>query len=155
MIQELQDLGMTINGRSSRPITTAHLAMTSTCYISLNNRTADWVLEAAKKLEALGRLRPGWDSYGGVPLKRGTKELTLRILDWLGTADLPVPAVVLGSGGTVQLEWRTKGKELDVELRDNNTIEFVKVYQAGNIEEGETADNLSAKVHDLSRWLLR
>jgi len=155
MIQELQCLGIPISGRIRLPTGTVHSATTLTCYISLGSQTADWVLEAAKKLEVLGRLRRGWDSYGAVPLKRGTKELTLRVLGWLGRDDLPVPAVVLGSGGTVQLEWRTKGKELEVELRDNDTIEYVKVFPAGDIEEGETAGNLSAKVQDLSQWLLR
>jgi len=112
------------------------------------------MFEAAKKLEDIGRLRAGWDSYGGVPLKLGSKDLTIRILRCLRTLDLPVPRVVLGSGGTVQLEWRTKDRELDVELRDNNSIEFVKVSPCGDIEEGEADCDVSTKVQDLVRWPL-
>jgi hypothetical protein len=130
-------------------------ARISTESIDLGGQTADWVLQAAQKLEALGRLRVGWDSYGGLPLKKGTRTLTVRVLDWLRKDELPVPAVVLGSGGTVQLEWRTKGKELEVELRDNDTIEYVRVFPGGDIEDGEAAHDISERLQSLSQWLLR
>lgn len=121
--------------------------------IDLGGDTASWVVEAAKKLEALRRFQNGWDSYGGLPLKRGAKHLTLQVLGWLRKDELPIPAVVLGSAGTVQLEWRAKGKELEVEIRDNDSIEYVKVSAAGEIEEGEAASDLSRKLHDLTGWL--
>lgn len=70
---------------------------------SLNlTRTADWVLEAVTRLEALGALQHGWDSYGGHPLSPEARAVTVRALRWLDKEDLPTPSVVLGSGGTVQ-----------------------------------------------------
>jgi len=125
----------------------------STETIDLSGDTAIWVVEAAQKLETLGRLQVDWDSYGGLPLRPGAKRLTLRVLEWLRKDELPVPAVVLGPAGTVQLEWRAKGKELEVELRDNETIEYVKVSPTGEIEEGEATSDLSRKLHDLTNWL--
>jgi hypothetical protein len=122
--------------------------------LDLSGDTAHWVVEAVKKLERLGRFRTGWDSYGGLPLRQGAKGLTLWVLRWLGKDELPVPSVVLGSGGTVQLEWRAKGKELEVELRDNNTIEYAKLSPGGEIEEGEAVLNLPGKIHDLAEWFL-
>jgi len=59
----------------------------------------------------------------------------------------------LGSGGTVQLEWRAKGKELEIELGKDNVIQFVKVHN-GNIEEGEERANLSQRLRGLTWWLL-
>jgi hypothetical protein len=123
--------------------------------INLSGDTASWVIEAAKKLEELGRFRRGWDSYGGLPLKQRAKSLTARVLDWLRKDELPVPAVVLVSGGTVQLEWKARGKELEVQLRDNDTFEFVKVNRDGKIEEGEAENDLFRNLHDLTNWLLR
>jgi hypothetical protein len=123
--------------------------------LDLSGDAAGWVVEAAKKLEALGRFRTGWDSYGGLPLRRGVKSLTLQVLGWLRKDELPVPRVVLGSAGNVQLEWRANGKELEIELRDNNSIEYVKVSPGGDIEEGESALNLSGSLRDLTGWLLR
>jgi hypothetical protein len=163
-MSEPWDLGITLRSRPawasscvrsySYEPPQAQYATTSVGLVALGGETAGWVLEAAKKLEALGRLRAGWDSYGGGPLKQGAKNLTVRVLGLLRTDELPVPAVVLGPGGTVQLEWRAKDKELEVELRDNDTIEYVKVCPSGDIEEGEAAADLPARLHDLSHWFL-
>jgi hypothetical protein len=163
---EPQNLGLTLIYRPAWPpaaavlcrqpqIQTEYSAATLTGTLDLGGETSGWVLEAVKKLEALGRLSTGWDSYGGLPLKRGAKQLTLRVLRCLRKDELPVPAVVLGSAGTVQLEWGAKGKELEVELRDNDTIEYVKVSPQGEIEEGEAAHDLPEKLHELTGWLRR
>ena len=120
----------------------------------LSGSTASWVIDAAKKLEVLGRLPAGWDSYGGLSLDSNAKKLTVSVLGWLGGNELPVPAVVLGSGGTVQLEWRAKGRELEIELRKDNAIEFVKVDPKGDIEEGEERANLPQRLRGLTWWLL-
>jgi hypothetical protein len=159
-MNELEDFRLMHNSHAALPaLTVAYGAPTSNIAIDLSGYTnqsaptAEWVLETAKKLEALGRRRPGWDSYGGLPLKPGAKSLTLHILRWLGTEELPVPAVVLCSAGTVQLEWKSKGKELEVELLDNNTFEYMKVLPGGETEEGEDAIDLSGRIHALSRWL--
>jgi hypothetical protein len=162
---ELQEFGIPFNPHLARHSGLAgfylqpqpqiqYYATTSSDALDLSGDTADWVVEAAKKLEALGRFRTGWDSYGGLPLQRGAKRLTRDVLGWLRKDDLPVPAVVLGSGGSVQLEWRAKEKELEVELRDNNTIEFVKVSPTGDIEEGQAAADLPGQLRDLTDWFL-
>ena len=116
---------------------------------------ASWVFEAAKKLEKLGRLQRGWDSHGGLPLNPDAKRLTLDVLGWLGTTDLPVPGVVLGSGGSVNLEWRGKGKELEVGLGKDHGVEFLKVHSHGNLEEGTEKSNLPVKIRGLATWFLR
>jgi hypothetical protein len=115
---------------------------------------APWVMEAAKKLEALGRLPAGWDSHGGRPLNAASRELAVSVLGWLENEHLPVPAVVLGPNGTVQLEWRAKGKELDVELCGDSAINFVKESPEGELEEGRTDRNLQERLKKLTRWLM-
>jgi hypothetical protein len=121
---------------------------------ALGGRTADWVTEAAKKLEALGRFRKGWDSYGGRPLKQDAKALTLQTLGWLGNTQLPEPVIALCPAGDVQIEWQDNGKELEIVLGDRNRIEFAKVMPNGDVEEGEAQVNLSGKLRDLTDWLL-
>jgi hypothetical protein len=123
--------------------------------VDLGTNTAPWTLEAARKLEMIGRLHHNWDSYGGLPLKPEVKKLALRLLGWLGMGDLPVPAVVLGSNGTVQMEWRSNGKELEVELRDDDTIEYLKASPDGTIEEGEAVQDLPRRLRELAHWLSR
>ncbi len=138
-----QFLGMVVNQTT---ITGGNLLLRGT--------TAPWVIDAAKKLEALGRLPTGWDSYGGLPLDSHAKTLTVSALGWLEDKNLPVPAVVLGSAGTVQLEWRVKGRELEIELGKNETVEFVKLAPEGVVEEGEEKTNLPQRLRSLTWWLL-
>ncbi|MHB1424528.1 MAG: hypothetical protein ACYC3I_15260 [Gemmataceae bacterium] len=165
-MNEPQDIGMTCVLRRplnypvacysySSPVQIEYSVAPSFDALDLSGNTAGWVLEAAKKLEKLGRFRIGWDSYGGLPLKPNAKGLTLRVLSWLGNDELPVPAVVLGSNGTVQLEWKARGKELEVELQDDDTIEFVKVSPNGKTEGGEANVDLSKRLHELSSWFLQ
>jgi len=122
-------------------------------FLDLSGDTAGWVIEAVKKLESLGRFRANWDSYGGLPLTPRVKSFTIQVLGWLRKSELPVPAVVLGSAGNVQLEWRANGKELDVELRDDNSIEYVRASADGSIEDAEVAKALPETLSKLTLWL--
>jgi hypothetical protein len=123
---------------------------------ALNARqAADSVLEAVKKLEGLGALRQGWDSYGGYPLRPEARDCTLVALGWMKTERLPTPSVVLGSGGTVQLEWRCKGKELDVHLGTGDCIEYVTVDAQGNVQEGREYLDFQGRLSSLATWLLQ
>jgi hypothetical protein len=130
-----------------------HTAITGST-LAMSGTSAPWVLDAAKKLEAIGKLPAGWDSHGGLTLDPNARKLTASVLGWLGNDNLPVPAVVLGSGGTVQLEWRAKGKELEIELGNDNTIEFVMVNPGGEIEEGHQNVGLPQKLRGLTWWLM-
>ena len=131
-------------------------ASTSTGIVVLYSDTAQWVLEATRRLEALGKLRVGWDTHGGRPLRMESRNLTVRTLDELRTDSLPTPNVVLGSGGNVHLEWQAKGKELEVEL-EGDAVDYVKVTRQGQIEEGRTpeADDPVKAVSGLTQWLMQ
>jgi hypothetical protein len=116
--------------------------------------TADWVFQAARKLDKLARLEENWDSHRGLPLQSQARHLTVEVLDCLKRVPLPTPAVVLGSGGTVHLEWRRRGKELELGMGGQTGIEYLKVYPQGRVEEGEETGNLRSRVRDLTLWLL-
>jgi hypothetical protein len=163
MRDEVQELGVTIIDRpaldnlgsaSASPVRRyVYSSVVSSPAVTLRVQTAGWVLEAAKKLEALSKLEPGWDSYGGSPLKPEARQATVLVMRLLENAELPDPAVVLGSAGSVHLEWRAKGRELDVSLGESDSIEFVKMLAHGEVEEGSIS-NLLAELRSLAGWLL-
>ena len=159
-MNELQELGVTLNFCPAQPSMAAgfrrQLQSSATTLADMINLSgeAEWVVEAAKELEAIGRLRAGWDSYGGLPLNAQVKRFVVRVLGWLGTDPLPVPAVVLCSPGTVQLEWRTRsGRELEVELKEGDAIEYVKVSPQGHVEGGLAVRNVLGELRNLTDWL--
>lgn len=114
-----------------------------------------WVIDAARQLDALGRLRSGWDSYGGKPLRPEAKALTVKAIQSLERLDLPVPLVALGSGGGVQFEWEHEGRELDLDFGSHgDRIGFLKCPVDGDMEEG-VADGIDdATLRKFTNWLL-
>jgi hypothetical protein len=137
----------------SRPVMQVVMPATS-AVLDLSGQTSPWVIDVVKQLEKLGRLQHNWDSYGGLPLSPQAKAVTFDALGWLKNKDLPTPAVILGSGGAVHLEWRSKGRELEVGFSPTATIEYAKVDSQGQIEEGEADVELRQKLNTLATWLL-
>jgi hypothetical protein len=129
-------------------------AATTSSVLVLHGEAA-WVLEAVKKLEAIGRLQRNWDSYDGLPLTRESRELTILVLRQLQkqASDLPVPAVVLRSDGSIQLEWEIEGRELELGLNAGMEIEYAKVTPQGQIEEMTGDANNEGIIAYLTRWL--
>lgn len=162
MRNDLVDISTTIDltpcshafGRPNAP-SSARMVATSGMLILYGDH-ADWVIEATKRLDAIGRLQRGWDSYSGRPLREGSKAQTLFALECLQTKELPVPRVVLGPEGNVHLEWRTQERELELELAPDS-IGFVKVMPDGEVLEDRdpiSAIDPTVKLATLSKWLL-
>jgi len=139
---------------TSGPVIQIHMDVNARELLVLDAETANWVIKAARKLEALGQLKRNWDSHDGLPLSQEAKRMTFDALKWLKNQDLPVPAVVLGSGGTVHLEWRSKGKELEIGFDDRGFAEYLKVDSHGEMEEEEDInDEIREKLMTLVEWL--
>ncbi len=121
----------------------------------LNGATIDWTIQAAQKLTELGRLPHGWDSHGGLPLSARAGQTVEQAIEILKHRDLPAPGVVLGPCGNVNLEWRLNGRDLEINFEDSGAIEFVKVDERRNIEEGQVDKDIAATLVSLTDWLTR
>ena len=120
--------------------------------VSLNlAQAARWVQVAAYKLESLGEHQVGWDSHGGLPLTSEARNITVMAIGWIDQEELPVPAVVLGSAGTVQLEWRLKNNKLEVDLGNGQEIEYFMRDSQGGIVEGQSGSDFGTKLRGLVR----
>lgn len=81
-----------------------------------DNDRLPWRSRAIARLEELVKLRPNWDSYGGLPVKPRSAEIALQILGNLMLETTPAPSIVPTASGHVQLEWHTGGIDLEVEV---------------------------------------
>jgi hypothetical protein len=90
------------------------------------------ILPAVEKIESLPE---NWDTYGSPP---PSPKLTSEILRFLKDSemDFPTPAVVPGSGGSVQLEWYIEDRELEIEFPPTGPLEFLKTNLNTNQQEG-------------------
>jgi hypothetical protein len=75
-----------------------------------------WQSSAISRLVQLTRLMPNWDSYGGKPVSTRFARITLELLNGLMREGTPLPSIVPTNSGRVQLEWHTKGIDLEVEV---------------------------------------
>lgn len=114
-----------------------------------------WLLKSLEKLHHLSQLGPGWDSHGGLPLQPEVRDFAVCLLGWLEEEELPVPTVVLGSGGTVQFEWQVKGRELQVEVQAAGRLSWLKVHPDGDMEEGQVDPVIPDLLRGLVRWVIR
>jgi hypothetical protein len=56
----------------------------------------------------------GWDSYGAVPISKSIVNSAYNLLLQTAVLGIPKPSVVPTSKGAVQIEWHTRGIDLEV-----------------------------------------
>jgi hypothetical protein len=97
-----------------------------------------------EKLGQLLMMPSGWDSYGARKIQlacvASAFETALAILQ----DDMPPPAVVPTSGGGVQLEWHTRGIDLEIEFCSPSRI-------LASCEDQRTGEAWDERVFDFSR----
>jgi hypothetical protein len=85
-----------------------------TAYSQVRN-LPNWLRQARAKLNQLRCLPANWNSYGAKQVTPGAIEAAYKLLQEMATHATPYPAIVPTSDGSVQLEWHTRG--IDLELR--------------------------------------
>lgn len=90
---------------------------------SLSSRSKPrWFNRAMAELEALRHLNKNWDSYGAPRINRQSLTEARSLLRELARSKTPAPSVVPTSDGSVQLEWHTRGIDLEVRWISTTTV---------------------------------
>ena len=77
---------------------------------------------AARSINALLSLAPGWDSYNGLPTSEGAARKAINILSGLVSEAARFPAIVPTGDGGVQLEWHNNGWDVEIEVDPQGTV---------------------------------
>lgn len=75
-----------------------------------------WRDPVSKRLNELVGLQQGWDGYEGIPV---TFENAYFAMDMLGACcrgDDPVPQIVPGTGGDLQIEWHLERGDIELHI---------------------------------------
>ena len=75
-----------------------------------------WLTPMMQAFGALLELRTGWDAYGSPPIQSAYIESALAVIFAVMRDDTPAPSVVPTSRGGVQIEWHTRGVDLEIEF---------------------------------------
>ncbi len=104
------------------------------------------------KLAELSELPENWDGYGSPGIQPVVKETASDLIETLHKAGAPMPHFAPVSGGGIQLEWRKKNRELELEILPNGEIAFLKAPEPGEMEEGILPLSFHADVFELVKW---
>jgi hypothetical protein len=112
--------------------------------IERENKEPAWLMPVIKVMGELLSLPENWDSYGARRISPEATAFALQLLSETMRADTPVPAVVPTSRGGVQLEWHTRGIDLEVEIKSPGRLYVSYEDHRHNVEwEGELTSNLT------------
>lgn len=82
-----------------------------------------WVRPVQDRLEALvEKLQPGWDGYQGMPVSLLNAWFALRMLEATCGETAPIPQIVPGSRGDLQIEWHTAKGDIELHVRAPNDV---------------------------------
>lgn len=112
--------------------------------IEQKNEQPVWLIPVVKMVGDLLNLPENWDSYGAHPINPMAAAFALQLLSETMRADTPVPVVVPTSSGGVQLEWHTRGIDLEVEIRSSSRLYVSYEDHRHGVEwEGELTSDLT------------
>ena len=112
-----------------------------------------WLVPTVEILCELLSLQENWDSYGAPPVASRNVQTALEVLSDIMRDDTPMPQVIPTSRGGVQLEWHTRGIDLEIETISPFKLDVL-------CEDLRTGEKLEEEVwlfdmHRLAAWVGR
>ena len=111
-----------------------------------------WLLNALAAVFKLRELAADWDGGGSPPVREEALAGAVRLLCALPSEELPPPHVCPVSGRGIQLEWQLSGRELELEVLPDGSVEFLKV-DGDWMDEGALGRDDLLHARALADWL--
>jgi len=120
--------------------------------IQASNQTPRCFLKSVEEIVNLLALSPGWNSYSAKPIGQQSVVAAIKLLAEFLELESPSPVVVPTVQGGIQLEWHTKGINLEVYVDSPGKISFF----AEEIRSGESSEKiLAGHEPELRSWIQR
>jgi hypothetical protein len=84
-----------------------------------------WLKETKGILRSFAALPEGWDSYGAKSIERHAIDSAIELLRQTVQHDTPKPAVVPTNQAGIQIEWHTRGIDLEIEITLHGDIRLL------------------------------
>ncbi len=103
-----------------------------------------WLMPTLESMARMLTLPPNWDSYGAHRVKPSSLVSAFELLAVTMRSETPVPLVVPTSRGGVQLEWHTRGVDLEIEIESpGRSYVRYEDHREGATWEGEITSDLT------------
>ncbi len=105
--------------------------------IELSEAEANRLDPAIEKLAELLRLPSNWDTYGATMILPEAVVRAIQFIDQMIDNNTPLPSIVPTTNGGIQLEWHTRGIDIEVDLSSASAWEvFWEDHLEGSQWEG-------------------
>jgi hypothetical protein len=102
-----------------------------------------WAISIQDRLEKLVGLPVGWDGYTAGPVSFSTAQFAWSALTKLCSAGSPVPQIVPGVDGDLQVEWHEYAGSVEIHFRAPYDAHIVRQLPGMEQEESEISDDFT------------
>jgi hypothetical protein len=85
--------------------------------IRISDPERPWLDSVKERLGQLVQLERGWDGYQGLPVNFANANFALQMLVAACDSNAPIPQIVPGSDGDLQIEWHAPGGNVELHVR--------------------------------------
>ena len=111
----------------------------------------NWMRPLVAKFGEILSLPPNWDSYGASPIDPECAILALRLVLSIMKVGIPVPAIVPTNRGRIQIEWHTRGIDLEIEIASPGRLKlYYENHRTGEEWEKELTSDLTVLAESLT-----
>lgn len=110
--------------------------------------------DVKERLDDIAELRCNWDGEGGEPISQRILSIAGELLLPLARIQPPVPRIAPVLGGGIQFEWEVAGRELEIEILPDGSVQYL-IAEGEVTHEGELAAWPTDEVRRLVYWLTR
>jgi hypothetical protein len=107
---------------AASPATNVVAIPTTSKRLLISEPERNWRDPVAKRLEELIRLERGWDGYRGAPVSFEIAHFAVRMLEVACGLETPIPQIVPGSQGDLQIEWHTERGDIELDVLAPNSV---------------------------------
>lgn len=118
-------------------------------------QASPWLTDMLRDVLSLGQLQTNWDSYGSPPLQPLVIEGAITFLKMLEIDQPPRPQICPVPGGGMQFEWHLPGRELEIEILPDGSMQYLAVAEDNQEMEGPLPVNRPSVVRGLVSWLMQ
>ena len=110
-----------------------------------------WREPVIKRLNELGALQPGWDGYEGIPVVFENAHFAVAVLESCCGNNDPVPQIVPGPSGDLQIEWHLEKGDIELHILAPNNVQAWYVDEDTGFDGEELS--LTTDFTTVVRWI--
>src|SRR3989442_6266099 len=117
--------------------------------------TGPWLTKALRQIGEIAALPEDWDSAGSAAPRSEVVQAAIEMLLHLEHEEPPMPQICPVSGGGIQFEWHGPGREMEIEVLPDSSVQFLTVAENNQTFEAHLPGPDRDAIRALVKWLVQ